>query len=109
MTSTRHLRNVPGGADRKPLLTVVHPVHGQGVDLWVGSRQVLRLSRRRAVQIYGPLTVLRAHRGGLSVRKAEVRPWTWPWLRTVCGVLVCTPRGSAMLQWRGFPQGRVHV
>lgn len=76
--------------------------HGQTVDLWVGKYRMLRLTRRRAYQIYGPVTVLRAHKGGRSVKRSEVAGKPWRKLTLICGVMVCTHRGSAMLQWRGF-------
>jgi hypothetical protein len=71
-------------------------------DVTIRGRRVLRISPRRGRWIYGRFTVLHAHKGGRSVLRREARPWTWGWLRTVCGVLVCTPRGSVMVQFRAW-------
>ena len=93
------------------LLSIDHAALGEvpAADVWVGGRRVLRLTRARAGLVYGPVTVLRAHRGGLSVRRAEVdRLPTMERLVKkavlICGLLVCSRWGSAMVQWRGFPQ-----
>lgn len=77
-------------------------------DLWVGGRRVVRVTRRRAGIVYGAWTVLRSHRGGLPVRRSEVEPLPLvPRLfkKTVLtsGFLLCTPAGSVLVQWRGWP------
>lgn len=66
------------------------------------GRTVLQMNARRAGIVYGPVTVLHAHKGGKSVLRDEARPWTLGWLTTVAGVLVCTRRGSVMVQFRGW-------
>lgn len=83
----------------KNWLTIKHHENGKTTDVWLAKRRVLRLTTRRAGIIYGPVTVLRATRGGGAVLRDADR---WTRFRTICGVLLCTGRGSVMAQWRGF-------
>lgn len=73
------------------------------MDLTLGRRTFLRMNSRRAGIVYGPFTVLRAHRGGASLRRSEVQARPWLKVTTICGFLVCTRRGSVMVQFRGWP------
>jgi hypothetical protein len=67
----------------------------------VRGRRVLRTGPRDARIVYGPLPVLlRQHRDGSNVRYSEVRKRPWLWASSVVGVLVCTPRGSVLVQFR---------
>ncbi|HEX8321569.1 hypothetical protein [Longimicrobium sp.] len=104
----RHL-TLAGGSDR----TVIQRLRYASLparDLHFRGRCLVRLTPRRARNVYGLVTVLRAHPNGLSVLKRDIEGLRTPrrqWLklRLICGVLVCTRWGSVMVQWRGFPRG----
>jgi len=83
-----------------PLVRIEHSATGSSADVWAGPLRLARLTRLTAKKIYGPVTPLFAHRDGRSVLKDEARGLKK--LALLCGVLVCSERGTVMLQWRGF-------
>jgi len=84
----------------KSLVLVEHAATGSSADVWVGPLRLARLTRLRGKTIYGRVTPLLAHRDGRSVLKDEARGLKK--LALLCGVVLCTERGTVMLQWRGF-------
>jgi hypothetical protein len=82
------------------LVRIEHSATGSSADIWVGPLRLARLTRLTAKKIYGPVTALYAHRDGRSVLKNEARGLKK--LVLLCGVLLCSERGTVMLQWRGF-------
>jgi len=83
-----------------PLVRIEHSATGSSADVWVGPLRLARLTRLRAKTIYGPVTPLLAHRDGRSVLKDEARGLKK--LLLLAGLVLCTERGTVMVQWRGF-------
>lgn len=64
----------------------------------IAGRPVLRLTGRRSR--LGPLVILHAHADGSPVLKEHAAGWRR--IATVCGVQFSGPRGTVLIQWRGF-------
>jgi hypothetical protein len=84
----------------EPLVRIEHSATGSSADVWAGPLRLVRLTRLTAKTIYGRVTPLFAHRDGRSVLKDEAKGLKK--LGLLCGLVLCTERGTVMLQWRGF-------
>lgn len=74
------------------------------LDLTVRGRTVAQLGPLDASVVYGRFKLLRQYADGRLVKASEVKRRPWLLVSTVVAVLVCTPRGSVMVQFRRWPK-----